>query len=507
MPYYDPDKPFSITNWNTLIGDVNDILQGPPEGASNCPPVDPIDEVTDPHLWSVEDVTGMRDKLKETCPNISFSEELVLWKREIIDEIEDQMDDAWCDCETEPDEEDLTLCTHTQTAILAARYPEEQGIIEDAPCAICIGQHCREIDYGGTYYGTPAYNNDPKYDVVCDSWDEANVAMGNLLTFLNKLPGIGKKIEQYQGKVDGYVTTVDSLIARWKAECQGVVPEPSECGFIKFQICTAGSSAKYWQEKVDEQIEDFINWHDQGIPLLAVANAAAALNSEAVMGLYGRYPTDHNIFAECYSAAIPKWGWWDWWDPSTMDKLGDKWAFTSGLCWEGQDGVMPCMDVYLINSNNGWPANGKQIRIAPDGTWYIEGKTARNYNRSYSQTYFTRRIRWRCESLIGPVCEPVPGNCEFDEWGTNDTIWWSHGWPSEGTGGSCVGACVGFGCWLWSPLPEPNWASFGGDEYHLHYWRRSGMVDNSEKRDEWLADHYNWYNDHEAYDDRHAAYC
>lgn len=507
MPYYDPDKPLSISNWNELIGDVNDILQGPPEGASNCPPVDPIDEVTDPHLWSVEDVTDMRDKLKETCPDISFSEELVLWKKEIIDEIEDQMDNAWCDCETEPDEEDLALCTHTQTAILAARSPEEQGIVKDAPCAICTGQHCRETDYAGTYYGTPVHNNNPKYDMVCDSWDEASAAVGNLITFFNKLPGIGEKIEQYQGNIDGYAATVDSLIAQWEAECQGVEPEPSHCGLLKFEICNAGNYAKYWQEKLDDEVADFINWYDQGLPLLAVANAAAAQNSEAVMGLHGRYPTDHNIFAECYSEAIPEWPWYDWWDPSTMDKLGDKWAFAYNSCSPTQDGVYPCVGVYVINSNKGWPAGGKQVRIAPNGTWFIEGRTARNYNLSYSQTYFTRRIRWRCEALIGFACDPPagPGNCEFDEWGSTDTIWWAQGWPSEGTSGSCVTA--GGTDWIFSPLPEPNWARYGNDEFHLHYWRKSDMKDNSEKRDEWLAEHYNWYDDHEAYDDRHEPYC
>ena len=83
--YYDLDKPYSIENWNTLIRDVNEILEDPPQG-SDCDPVDPIDEVEDPHLWSVEDAEGMRDKLKETCPDISFSEELVLWRPEIIDE-------------------------------------------------------------------------------------------------------------------------------------------------------------------------------------------------------------------------------------------------------------------------------------------------------------------------------------------------------------------------------------------------------------------------------------
>ena len=98
MSYYDLSKPYSISDWNNLIRDVNDKLENPPPSGEDCEPIDPIEEVTDPHIWSVEDVEEVRDKLIETCPDISFSEPLEIWKPEIIDEIETALEEVWCDC-------------------------------------------------------------------------------------------------------------------------------------------------------------------------------------------------------------------------------------------------------------------------------------------------------------------------------------------------------------------------------------------------------------------------
>jgi len=95
MAYYDLNRPFSIDDWNQLIRDVNDILQNPDDG---CDPIDPLDEVSDPHRWSVDDIQAVRDKLIETCPDISFSEELRLWAPGPIDQIEAAMSEAWCNC-------------------------------------------------------------------------------------------------------------------------------------------------------------------------------------------------------------------------------------------------------------------------------------------------------------------------------------------------------------------------------------------------------------------------
>lgn len=99
--YYDTDKPYSITNWNALVQAINDILENPPEG-STCEPIhDVLSTVVDPHRWSTQDIQNARDKLIETCPNITFAEPLRLWYQPTIDELVSAMDQAWCECDCE----------------------------------------------------------------------------------------------------------------------------------------------------------------------------------------------------------------------------------------------------------------------------------------------------------------------------------------------------------------------------------------------------------------------
>lgn len=100
MSYYDLSRPYSIDDWNNLVNAVNAKLENPPEN-TNCSPVDPIEEVEDPHRWSVEDIEIVRNKLIQTCSDINFSEPVEMWKPWIIDEIAAALEETWCDCEEE----------------------------------------------------------------------------------------------------------------------------------------------------------------------------------------------------------------------------------------------------------------------------------------------------------------------------------------------------------------------------------------------------------------------
>jgi hypothetical protein len=310
-------------------------------------------------------------------------------------------------------------------------------------------------------------------------------------------------MESYQDEVDDYAAQVDSLIEQYENECLGQSPEPSQCGSIKANICQAGQQARSYQDRVDTKVTAFQDEYDTAFPKYAEANAAAVQNSAAAMGLVGRFPTDHNITAECYAEAIPGWAWYDYWDP-TKGQLGDSSDYHYNRASNSlSDGVLVEVEGYRINSKSPTVKREmRDIRLSPDGTWYLEGYTAKFWLRSYSQTYWRQRKRWRCEPAL--TCDPDPGTCTFPEWPDFERIWWNQGWPSEG---SCVGSCKGFGCWIWSPLPEPNWGAFGSDDWHLHTKRQGGLEDVSEKRDEWLDEHNNWYDEHEQYDDRHEAYC
>ncbi len=92
--YYEIEKPFSRENWNKLIQDINDMIEDPP---GDCPPLEPLEEAEENHIWTKKDVEDVRDKLEEMCPNNEFEEDLDKpWNTAIIDELEDNM--KFCDC-------------------------------------------------------------------------------------------------------------------------------------------------------------------------------------------------------------------------------------------------------------------------------------------------------------------------------------------------------------------------------------------------------------------------
>jgi hypothetical protein len=87
---------WTLDDWNDIIQRVNDLAQNPDPG---CDPVDPLEEVEAPHIWKVQDVEDVRDKLMEICDENEFEAELEYWKQDIIDEIEEAIDNGWCNCE------------------------------------------------------------------------------------------------------------------------------------------------------------------------------------------------------------------------------------------------------------------------------------------------------------------------------------------------------------------------------------------------------------------------
>ena len=95
--FYDLTQPYTITNWNTLVDAVNQVLQAPPAGSA-CVAVDTLSHVQDPHIWLVSDVTTMRNAIMETCPDIKFTQSLDVWHSGIIDEIVNSLQQAWCNC-------------------------------------------------------------------------------------------------------------------------------------------------------------------------------------------------------------------------------------------------------------------------------------------------------------------------------------------------------------------------------------------------------------------------
>lgn len=98
------DTPFKRSDWNEIIQRVNDVITAPPAD-TDCDPLPPLDEVDPNHIWSKDDITEVRDALMATCPSISFNAELRLWSQDVLDEIDAAIDQAWCDCEDDCDED------------------------------------------------------------------------------------------------------------------------------------------------------------------------------------------------------------------------------------------------------------------------------------------------------------------------------------------------------------------------------------------------------------------
>jgi hypothetical protein len=99
--------------WNYIIQQVNDRIE-------ECQSGDPLPEVPEGHIWSVEDIVAVRDKLTEICRNgPQFSAALVKWKQDIIDELNAAIDE--CDCG----------CTETQVEYMRSIH----GLSSYVPCS------------------------------------------------------------------------------------------------------------------------------------------------------------------------------------------------------------------------------------------------------------------------------------------------------------------------------------------------------------------------------------
>lgn len=504
--YYDPDKPFSITNWNTLIGDVNDILQNPPADSPDCLPIDPIDEVEDPHIWAVEDIEEVHDKLIETCPDIFFSEELVMWEQGIIDEIEEKMSEAWCDCE---EGEPVECGTFDWELTLAAARPTFccGDIFDDFLCGpSCLGQVCRQTQVQGEYYAPP--DNVSTFDTICENSDKAYDAVSDYITATNALKPIADLIEEYQADIDGWVSEMIPLIAYSEANCV-TLPVAGDCAAKAAEICNLGTQARAKQDLLDAQVELFATKHAERVAAEEEANDAAADNWAATLDLIGRFPADVNIWNECVDDHFTGFDgnqepWGKWWNPNRDDVIGNIGDLYWNRASDSGEGVLPAYWIYYQNARHGDTKLLRNVvRVSPDGTPYVSGHVAQRYNRNYSLTYLNRRIRTRCSIIF--VCVPTPGMCVWNEWSEYENVYWNQGWPMTG---SCVVDCSGFFCWIYAPLPPPDWDLYPSDTVYLEFDRpRRNTTDFTEEQDEWFDEHLNWYDEHPQYDDRHESYC
>jgi hypothetical protein len=87
-----------VDDWNALIKKINEKCEKPPENGS-CKPLPPLEEAGPDHIWTKKDVETVRDKLKELCKDVKFEAPLEKWILKIHEELEKELEKAWCDCE------------------------------------------------------------------------------------------------------------------------------------------------------------------------------------------------------------------------------------------------------------------------------------------------------------------------------------------------------------------------------------------------------------------------
>jgi hypothetical protein len=129
---------FKRSDWNDLVRSVNEILQNPPPD-TDCDPLPALEEVGEKHRWSKADIQAMQDALKATCPDISFSPIPQLWKQSILDEINEAIGQAWCNCEDDND------CTPEK---IASEHGMEFFLYNNGPPRVissCLGNDTPDI--------------------------------------------------------------------------------------------------------------------------------------------------------------------------------------------------------------------------------------------------------------------------------------------------------------------------------------------------------------------------
>lgn len=536
------------TSWNGLIREVNEVLENPPPD-TDCEPLPPIDEVEADHIWTIGDIEEVQDALKETCPDIEFPGELVYWSKTTLDEIDEAIDQAWCDCEPDepctPVEMSFGLGAFNWELVLASMSADKccGATINSAPCAICVGQHCCETIYHGPYYSCDYVGpNSARYDTIDTTYLAAEDAYFEYCIAINNCCYRACRIRYFQKLLDDKVDEVDALIAQYiAAGCEN--PEPSDpdlCAAICEDLGEAGYNAQVKQESVDREIVKFEEEYVKIESAETLSNAQAAENMAAVLALVpGRYPgidKNHAVTAYQTLAAIDL-SWGKWFNPDRDNQIANTWrmyrTYPDWYCSTVADTRTPCTywDMQCLNADddddfnlrvgcgirpyviakNTKSKNGRTyilgtILTSPNGTPFVSRGTASRLQRQYNMTYQIREIRWRWECIAHGACPP--GQCDKGDAGCVPNCSWPgfeehlRYWSQISDSGNCGG-------WIWDPLPPHDPGAEGTETIFLELECIGNKMgkDYTAQQTAFYERYPNWHDEHPPYDDRHENYC
>jgi len=509
--YYDIDKPYSIENWNKLVQDVNEILENPPDSDDpKCQPIDPLKEPSNPHVWTTKDVTDMQDKLKKTCPDIEFEvgtpawvlEHQWMWSPEIIDELVERMQQAWCQCDEGLD------CGQFY------KYGRLYGSSEEKCCNNIIKRYWpsgghpyvwdyTEIEYFGEWF--PRDETNP-----INSGFTAHNKMYNFEAAWNKMVTRSHLILSSQNKIDSLVDDIDSDIAYYNAVCKVSSP-PGECAEYQERIQANGELAQAEQKILDASMNIWVE-EKAKIENEEEVNEAAAENWSEWLSISPRFPESVNLVTDCFDPKITERddlvNWFQGFNPYTSFlnavrpsiKVGERWVKYPDD-YEPQENDPPeydggpnfFCDVYTERSEPCEMEIG-EIHFAPDGTPY--STTLNHFILSNSSGRTFSRFRYRCKCTQG-CCENV------------------------GHYHTCIGALnPAENCYI--VVEKGEWSEWDGEipditeglditrgirQYKMEIdWGSSKGQDHTKEREAYLEEFTTWYDEHPKYDDRHASY-
>lgn len=476
--YYD-DGPFKIDQWNKLIEDVNEKLQNPP---GNCDPIDPLDTVEDPYIWLVEDVEKVREKIKQTCPDIEFTKDTVIWKKEIINEIESKMDEMWCDCE-ECDYSTEVLGEHTVDMTFAEGYPGYDGGTDgtsSGSSGFC--SFCPALDYLEWYvleqfmpevetYNENIYNQIHASDLI------ASEAVNDFQYYLERTLTYANQIDTKQAELDTLVRQVDSYIAMYESlNCDAPAEENiTHCAAIKTQICNAGNLAKTKQTSLNTAYDKFVEYYDLMEEKRILADTKAAQNVIETASLLMRLPNDWYGTLWAISLILAaKLDWWKSFNPKNPDCT-----------------VKPT----IIHTRKMWGSFPQfVINISPNGTPIFSAQGADRLLIEATMGHYQVHTRDRCCAF--PIsCAPLD-TCDWTPWTYMDWYW------TFGDVYQAIPIRPGI-----DPIPDLSWYSGHWNQLSVYGKLDHLRLDFTEERDEFFNSHRDWYTEHPKYDNRHEEYC
>ncbi len=489
--YYNIDDPYSIDNWNHLIQDINNILQNPPEG-SDCEPIDVLPEVSDPHKWSQRDITNARDALQQTCPEISFSTDIVKWKAEIIDEIESQMDQAWCDCSGQQGPNVRTIpntCHHGGDFDGSSCEEMSDGKSGVYNTAVLCDNPYVEYNWSSTYYPPTQATNTSLANQSSEFADDAYDAYLLYQVAWNAMMATAPVIRQKQELIDLYASLVDYNIAGLEA-CAG---NPICEAPYRAAICDYGTEAKEAQETLESYLTFFLQKYNEMVQheIDCDTNAQQALS--LALQMQPRYPVDVNLTGSIMGF-LGGLAWKSKFKPSDNGTIREVNRYSSSTALE----VLPT--VVLLVGSSAWfnciATSVFGVRISPNGYPFFL-PTPYGLVTTTGVPILTGRIRTKCEQWGGNTCpDPVTGEdveaCEWESWRTRYCANSAPGFSD------CAYLCA----WERSKWSFDYYAAFEGTVYS-----NSSTKDYTQDQVDFCNRYLNWYDEHPPYDNRHEAYC